>query len=65
MLTPLFTNKIASVNLMQYKFDFAKAFDTVSHDLILNKLKNQYKIDGSFLKLIVNYLKGRKQSYIR
>ena len=28
-------------------FDFAKAFDTVSHDLILQKLKIQYNIDGT------------------
>ena len=28
-------------------FDFAKAFDTVSHDHILNKLKTQYSIDGT------------------
>ena len=31
-------------------FDFAKAFDTVSHDLLLQKLKTQYCIDGRLLK---------------
>ena len=50
-----FTNSIArplheKTGVDVVYFDFAKAFDTVSHDLILNKLKNQYKIDGSFLK---------------
>ena len=30
-------------------FDFAKAFDSVSHDLILNKLKNEYGINGLML----------------
>ena len=45
-------------------FDFAKAFDTVSHDHILQKLKVQYKIDGTLLKLFVNYLQGRKQQVI-
>ena len=45
-------------------FDFAKAFDTVSHDLILQKLKVQYKIDGTLLKFFVNYLQGRKQQVI-
>ena len=64
-----FTNSIAlslheKTGVDVVYFDFAKAFDTVPHDLILNKLKNQYKIDGSFLKLIVNYLKGRKQRVI-
>ena len=45
-------------------FDFAKAFDTVFHDLILQKLKVQYKFDGTLLKLFVNYLQGRKQQVI-
>ena len=45
-------------------FDFAKAFDTVSHDVILQKLKVQYKIDGTLLKFFVNYLQGRKQQVI-
>ena len=40
-------------------FGFAKAFDTVSHDLILRKLKYLYKIDGFMLNLIKSYLKGR------
>ena len=35
-----------------YYFDFAKVFDTVSHDLILQKLKVQYKIDGTLLKFL-------------
>ena len=42
-------------------FDFAKAFDSVSHDIILDKLKNQYGIDGTLLKFIVNYLQDREQ----
>ena len=45
-------------------FDFAKAFYTVSHDLILQKLKVQYKIDGTLLKFFANYLQGRKQQVI-
>ena len=31
-------------------FDFAKAFDSVNHDIILYKLKHQFKIDGMFCK---------------
>ena len=42
-------------------FDFAKAFDAVNHDIILEKLKNQFKIDGALLKFLVNYLQNRKQ----
>ncbi len=45
-------------------FDFAKAFDSVNHDLILQKLKYRFKIDGTLLKFIVNYLKEREQCVI-
>ena len=45
-------------------FDFAKAFDTVSHDLILQKLKIQYNIDGTLLKFFTEYLRCRKQRVI-
>ena len=51
-----------STNLLQdfptdiIYFDFAKAFDTVNHDLILNKLKYQYSIDGRMLKFFKSYL---------
>ena len=31
-------------------FDFSKAFDSVNHDLILDKLKKSYSIDGRLLK---------------
>ena len=42
-------------------FDFAKAFDSVNHDIILRKLKEQFNIDGTLLKFIMNYLYDRKQ----
>lgn len=42
-------------------FDFAKAFDSVNHDIIISKLKNEFGINGSLLKFIVNYLQHRKQ----
>ena len=45
-------------------FDFAKAFDSVNHDIILHKLKHQYKIDGIMLKFLVEYLINRKQSVV-
>ena len=45
-------------------FDFAKAFDSVNHDIILCKLKYQFHIDGLLLKFIANYLKDRTQSVL-
>ena len=45
-------------------FDFAKAFDSVNHDIILKKLKHQFNIDGTLLKFIMNYLKDRQQRVI-
>ena len=45
-------------------FDFAKAFDTVNHDIILHKLKLKFKIDGRLLKFLQDYLKNRKQRVV-
>ena len=45
-------------------FDFSKAFDSVNHDLILDKLKNSYSIDGRLLKILKNYLCEREQSVV-
>ena len=45
-------------------FDFAKAFDSVSHDLILHKLKHRFNIDGTMLKFIKSYLEGRQQQVV-
>ncbi len=42
-------------------FDFAKAFDSVNHDILLHKLKFCYNVDGTLLKFLLNYLKGRFQ----
>ena len=42
-------------------FDFAKAFDSVNHDIILHKLKHEFGIDGLMLKFTKEYLKDRKQ----
>ena len=44
--------------------NFAKAFDSVCHDLILTKLKNRYGIDGRLLKFLKSYLQNRKQRVV-
>ena len=43
---------------------FSKAFDSVNHDLILDKFKNSYSIDGRLLKFLKNYLCEREQSVV-
>ncbi len=45
-------------------FDFAKAFDSVNHDILLNKLKYMYNVDGVLLKFICNYLHDRLQRVV-
>lgn len=45
-------------------FDFAKAFDSVNHDIILHKLKHKFEIDGLLLNFIRVYLKDRIQSVV-
>ena len=37
-------------------FDFAKAFDSVNHDIILEKLKTKFAINGTLLNFLKNYL---------
>ena len=54
----------ASIRTDIVYFDFAKAFDSVNHDIILRKLKDRFKIDGTMLKFMVNYLQGREQCVI-
>ena len=44
--------------------DLKKAFDTVSHKILLRKLQN-YGIRGVVGKLITNYLSDRKQYVTR
>ena len=41
-------------------FDFKKAFETVPHDLLINKVEN-LGVGGNFLKIVASYLSNRKQ----
>ena len=45
-------------------FDFAKAFDSVNHDIILHKLKYHFHVDGLLLKFLTNYLMNRLQAVV-
>ena len=55
-------NDLSTVDVIY--FDFAKAFDSVNHDVILHKLKHEFNIDGIMLKFICTYLEGRKQCVV-
>ena len=64
-MIPFYDNIALTINDLSSSdvvyFDFAKAFDSVNHDIILHKLKYQFHIDGMLLKFLVNYLQDRKQ----
>ena len=45
-------------------FDFAKAFDSVNHDIILKKLKHVYNINGLLLNFIKACLQNRTQRVV-
>ena len=48
-------------------FDFAKAFDSVNHDVIIEKLATQFNINGrllNFYYFIIEYLRNRKQRVV-
>ena len=58
------TNMNNKVRTDAIYFDFSKAVDSVHHDIILQKLKCKYGIDGLLLNFICNYLKGREQTVV-
>ena len=64
LIESLSTNLLQNLPTDIIYFDFAKAFDTVNHDLILSKLKYQYKIDGRMQKFFNSYLRNRTQRVV-
>ena len=54
-------NKDKSFYTCSIFLDLSKAFDTVDHALLINKLKNCYGIRGTPLCLLNNYLSNRLQ----
>ena len=44
--------------------DLSPAFDTVSHDPLLNRLKMRFGIDGNVLSWLQLYLRGRAYSVV-
>ena len=44
--------------------DKCKAFDTVHHDIILQKLKYQYIVNGTMLNFVRSYLQNRTRCVV-
>ena len=53
--------KSGEINMIFY--DFQGAFDNVDHELLLEKLENQYSIDQENMNLIKWYLNGTHMTY--
>ena len=46
-----------------YSFDFSKAFDLVSHQIVRNKLKS-YNINPHVINWIINFFIDLKQRFV-
>ena len=63
-LTTILDDIISQLNNSKYSLvaylDFQKAFDTINHEILINKLRDA-GLGKNLLALISNYLNGRKQ----
>ena len=63
-LTTILDDVISQLNNMEYSLvaylDFKKAFDTINHKILINKLEKA-GLGPNLIALIKNYLSGRKQ----
>ena len=57
----LLTSYNDNLNVIAIYIDFKKAFDTVNHKKLINKLKN-FNFSENLIKLLQNYLDNRSQS---
>ena len=59
----LFLNLNSHYDTVAVYVDFRKAFDTVSHELLMGKVKG-YKISKKYVDILSNYLSNRQQKTI-
>ena len=53
------SNPTARVDLISV--DYSRAFDSISHDVLVQKLHRTYGLSGSLLQWITSFLTGRRQ----
>ena len=44
--------------------DYSSAFDTIDHQIVVERLQRNYGVTGSAIKLLESYLEGRRQTIV-